>query len=284
MPKITQYVAPTKAGVESTRGVSAFEQAGRRLGPLYNEAATFEKEEGKNAIEEGKYAAEAIKEKAWPFDIGELYDKKPTGGFNLKTTGGGDDWNALRNGGRTPVYGDDAQAATQQISRGAAALGTSLSDGGYALATRTPAANVQTLVMGQLVNVDDASKTAAAINSATSANNAANLDPTTQMDNYWTKYNGGNPYATDQSQVSTQGPQTDFGGGGVAFPNSPSGGSTPGDLTQQGIDPTAASTAASADTSNSWTSLIPAAPANGSGNVVSDFTAATTAAPDTGGM
>ena len=294
MAKITQYVAPHKVPAESTRGVSAWEQAGRRLGPLYNEAASFEKEIGKNDIEAGKYAAEGIKEKAWPFDIGELYDKQAkAGGFNVKVSGGSDSWNALLNGGRTPVYGDEAQDAVKQISNGAAALGKSLSDGGYAVATRAPAAPLQTLVMGSLVNVSDAAKTAAQINRETAANNAATLDPLVNMENYWTKMQGGNPYATDQSQISMTPSAADksqivnsaYGvdNSGVDVNGNPAGANY--SYPDPSLNPLGPSGAGYySDSGNSWSSLIPSATDATGGNAVSDNAAASTPAPDTGGM
>src|SRR5712691_2630277 len=53
-------IAATETLSESTRGMAAWEQAGRRLGPLYNEQAKFQNEQG--AIE-----AQKIKDLQWPY-------------------------------------------------------------------------------------------------------------------------------------------------------------------------------------------------------------------------
>src|SRR5712691_4830964 len=77
MAKIVQYNAPTEALSESTRGMAAWEQAGRRLGPLFNEQAKFQQEQG--AIE-----AQRIKDLAWPYDFVKMEEARAA-----RTTGGG---------------------------------------------------------------------------------------------------------------------------------------------------------------------------------------------------
>src|SRR5229473_3574695 len=67
MARIIQYNAPTETLTESTRGAAAFEQAGRRLGPLYNETAIFQRDQG-------KITAQGYKELTWPFDIAKLQE------------------------------------------------------------------------------------------------------------------------------------------------------------------------------------------------------------------
>src|SRR5712691_4758837 len=67
MPRIAEYTAPTENLTESTRGSQAWEQAGRRIGPIFNEAAQFQKEQG--AIE-----AQRIKNLTWPYDILKLQE------------------------------------------------------------------------------------------------------------------------------------------------------------------------------------------------------------------
>src|ERR1700693_5060663 len=67
MPNIKTYTAPIENLTESPRGSAAWTQAGRRLGPLYNEAAQFAREAGKLAANN--------KAELWPFSILELYQK-----------------------------------------------------------------------------------------------------------------------------------------------------------------------------------------------------------------
>lgn len=81
MPKIAQYDAPTTKIVESNEGYSSWETAGRRIGPLLNQAA-------QDAAKEGALQAQTIKESAWPLRFLELA-KKPTV-INFKLAGGVD--------------------------------------------------------------------------------------------------------------------------------------------------------------------------------------------------
>lgn len=200
MPRIVQYTAPTEALTESTRGTAAFEQAGRRLGPLYNQAATYQKEQG-------KITAEEYKDLQWPYDIAKLNESRATG-INATVTGG----RSTQGGsyrGSAPSYD-----GTGQISRGAGALGNALRDGGYTLASsKTPEA--QTLEGGNLITVSQDNKLTGLYNTAIDKSVSQNTNDAVNTRDYWTKYNGSNPYATDQSGVSSTGPQ------GVNAPGGP---------------------------------------------------------------
>ncbi len=129
MPRIAQYTAPIEKLTESTRGTAAFEQAGRRLGPLYNEAATFEKQQGADTAQE-------IKDQEWPFDIAKLLAAQNAGSrISWHGKGIGEDTSAI--GGSYIGLPDNSGDPANQISRGAGALGSALSDGGYAMSTST---------------------------------------------------------------------------------------------------------------------------------------------------
>ena len=170
---IPEYFAPNSDINPSSTGASSWEQTGRRLAPLYNEAAQFQ-------TREGKLAAEAEKQKMWPFDILRLYQIRATqaaknapgqGGFQVKGGGGnasdlsapiehpGDGW--------SPGFND-----LGQVSRGAAALGNAMSDGGYSAAgtprarsgapapdnSSLPAGPEYTLYQGQFITMGDQRK------------------------------------------------------------------------------------------------------------------------------
>jgi hypothetical protein len=66
MPRLPEYDAPSRELAPSDKGANAFEQAGRRIGPAYNEAATLTREQG-------AVASDLIKQRRWPFDAQELY-------------------------------------------------------------------------------------------------------------------------------------------------------------------------------------------------------------------
>src|ERR1700737_1245383 len=131
MPRIEQYTAPTVNLTESTRGTAAWEQTGRRLGPLYNEAATFEKQQGADLAQE-------IKDQEWPFDIAKLLAaENAVGGIHFGGRGGiGEDTSAI--GGSHIGLPDNSGDAVRQVSRGMGALGRALNDGGYAMAASSP--------------------------------------------------------------------------------------------------------------------------------------------------
>src|SRR5476649_2491611 len=86
MANIKTYTAPLESLTESDKGGQAWSQAGRRLGPLYNEAAQFTREAGKLAADN--------KAQLWPFDILELYQKQAAEAAKNTPR-----WNAGRNQG-----------------------------------------------------------------------------------------------------------------------------------------------------------------------------------------
>lgn len=59
MPKLPEYDAPNTALRPNGEGFNAWETAGRRIGPAYNQAANDLKEQG-------KLAAQEIKDQRWP--------------------------------------------------------------------------------------------------------------------------------------------------------------------------------------------------------------------------
>jgi hypothetical protein len=242
MAKIVQYVAPTEALTESTRGTQAFEQAGRRLGPLYNESAVFEREQG-------ALTAQGIKQLAWPFDIAKLLATEDVGG-RVKVDTRSLNQDPGRGGGSPDL------SSVGQMSRGAGALGNALRDGGYAAARKTAEPIVQD-DKGNWVTASSAAK------AAQQEANAAALDQQNQLNadvstrDYWTKYNGGSTSQTDQSGVSDQPPAVtgDYGGGGPAmYPTY--GGSSASN------EPEPASTGLFSGLSN-WTQSDTSAPAEG---------------------
>jgi len=203
MPKIVEYTAPTTNLTESTRGTQAWEQAGRRLGPLYNEAATFEKQQGADLAQE-------IKDQEWPFDIAKLLAEQNKGGFHIGGRGIGEDASAIGGNTRIGLPDNSGQAildgvhATAQISRGMGALGRALNDGGYRLASNAPV--VQTEEGGNLV--------AAAQDDAYIAKYNIN-GPNDATVNQWT-----NDAIAAQQGGGAPGPAVDYGGEGVtqAYP------------------------------------------------------------------
>ena len=128
MPNIKTYDAPAFNLTESDKGGQAWSQAGRRLGPLYNEAAQFAREAGKLAADN--------KAQLWPFDILELYQKQAAaaakgGGVRVR---GSIDPNSTFGDVRFP----DLAQANGQVSQGAAALGQALNDCGQAMSRKPP--------------------------------------------------------------------------------------------------------------------------------------------------
>lgn len=89
MAKIPVYVEPDREIHPEEKGFSAFETAGRRVGPAYNEAASLVRDQG-------RLTATIYKERMWPFDILDLYQQQakdnpqPTGGINVRSGGGAD--------------------------------------------------------------------------------------------------------------------------------------------------------------------------------------------------
>jgi hypothetical protein len=204
MPRIAQYNAPTEALTESTRGAAAFEQAGRRLGPLYNEAATFEKEQG-------TAAAQGITQSLWPYNIARLLaTQNNSGGFNVRVSG------ANRGIPQSKIgLPDNSTDATDQISKGAGALGNALRDGGYTLATAKPG-DILTEEGGRLITQKQSQDLFNKYNTMLDDRGTEYMKQMDATQAFWQKYNNTSPYATDQSNNSSTGPNTDFAGGSPA--------------------------------------------------------------------
>jgi hypothetical protein len=202
MPRIAQYNAPTEALTESTRGAAAFEQAGRRLGPLYNEAATFQKEQG--AAE-----AQGIKQSLWPYNIARLLATQDNaGGVGARVSG-------LQGAGTNRSKIGLPDNGTDQISKGAGALGNALRDGGYTLATARPG-DILTEEGGRLITQKQSQDLFNKYNTDLDTRGSDYMKQMDATQAYWQKYNNTNPYATDQSLNSSTGPNTDFAGGSPA--------------------------------------------------------------------
>jgi hypothetical protein len=240
MANIKTYNAPAFSLVESDKGGQAWSQAGRRLGPLYNEAAQFTREAGKLAADN--------KAQLWPFDILELYQRQAAEA--AKNAPGTPQWRAGRNAtgaeglGSTNVYGgrgglDSTSfgggsygAANGQISQGAAALGQGLADGGQAASRRSAPgqagapAEDYTLDQGNIVTMSASRKAIATYNSdqADALNKYQNDQ--TNTSNYWQQYNGNprtdtsfDPSPIDmQNQPPPPAPSSGFFGG-FSLPN-----------------------------------------------------------------
>jgi hypothetical protein len=135
MARITEYITPNFDLNPSDRGSGSWSSTARRLNAYYGEVAQSQRAQG-------TLAAQAEKLKLWPFDILNLYNAQARG----SAAAGGGGLSAARRssgegfGGPTQSFADFGEAATSygpgfqgvgQVSRGAAALGGLLSDGGY---------------------------------------------------------------------------------------------------------------------------------------------------------
>ena len=124
--KIAEYLAPTERLTPSNEGFSAFETAGRRIGPLYNQ-------EAQDIKEEGRLKAQEIEDLSrWPFDILNLRNDvaeaqaakaakegvrigSVTEGYNAVSGNAGQ----AGRGGITDPSSGDYYSPFDQISRGA---------------------------------------------------------------------------------------------------------------------------------------------------------------------
>lgn len=214
---IAEYVAPTVKLSMSPVGTAAWETAGRRIGPQYNEAAS----ETKAA---GEAQAQGYKALMWPYDILKLYEdyakepSAPTRGISNRLGGG-----AV--GTRAPGS-SYSPADHQQVSRGMGALGSALSDGGYQLARGTGSGRSdpgylasfgphgETYVDGVPVVQDAngnpvytvssaAQKALQQYNQALDKYEQQYTDQAVETQKYWTRYYGGDPNQTDQSYNPT---------------------------------------------------------------------------------
>jgi hypothetical protein len=137
MPRLPEYDAPSRELAPSDKGANAFEQAGRRIGPAYNEAATLTREKG-------AVASDLIKQRRWPFDAQELYHSldlierakaKTEGGgvgFKVEGLGGGADTTHgnRRSGGILDDSGDRSEGKGHKSKSGADVGGMSIAAAG----------------------------------------------------------------------------------------------------------------------------------------------------------
>lgn len=83
MPKLQEYVAPTRELRPENQGYQAFETAGRRVGGMYREAAS-------GTVAAAKAGAQALVDKAqWPFTLFELKRRFTEPEKTTETTGAG---------------------------------------------------------------------------------------------------------------------------------------------------------------------------------------------------
>ncbi len=237
MANIRTYDAPNFSLTESDKGGQAWSQAGRRLGPLYNEAAQFTREAGKLNADN--------KAQLWPFDILELYQRHAAevaaaeaakaagggggggGGGRPRRGGGGGGGGGGEGGGGEGGGGEGGGGGSPngQISRGAGALGDALNDGGQAMSRRPqqarPGAPPEPMVLegGNLVTRSASQKAFQQYQADKKEKVDQWTDDAVNTRNYWTRYNGGDPSQTNQGGTSSTGPQSDFGGGGTPPPS-----------------------------------------------------------------
>lgn len=137
MATIPEYFSRENTINPSATGASAWEQAGRRIGPLYNEAASFRERQG-------RLAASAERQKLWPFDILRLYQIQATAAAQRAAAADRSGFRVQSGRGATGNASDFGPQATGevlgrfddlgQVARGAAALASAVSDGGYGVA------------------------------------------------------------------------------------------------------------------------------------------------------
>lgn len=226
MANIKTYDAPAFSLTESDKGGQAWSQAGRRLGPLYNEAAQFTREAGKLAADN--------KAQLWPFDILELYQRQAAaaakaagGGVRIRVANGGRATNDFPNE-RFPNLAqvdDETAAGNTQVSRGAGALGQALSDGGRAVSNRNPNALPppgssararmmrEAMAYGEALTGGGGPRMTLDQGALVPASGKAMEQYQMERDkavagwtqdavntrDYWTRYQGGDPAQTDQS-------------------------------------------------------------------------------------
>lgn len=199
MANIKTYTAAPFSLTESDKGGQAWSQAGRRLGPFYNEAAQFTREAGKLAADN--------KAQLWPFDIVELYQKNAAraaaaaGGSGFRVRAGGDRGGSAVSDFANERFPDLAQA-NGQISTGSAALGRSLADGGQAVSQKPrqqdpnqpPSAGGSgedmVLDQGNLVTASAARKSMAEYNNSVATEMDAYRNNAVNSQGYWNNYYG----------------------------------------------------------------------------------------------
>ena len=108
MAQFREYNAPDRELRPSEAGFSAFETAGRRIGPAYSQAA-------QDVREGGRITAQLLELRKWPFDMLALEQRDQSGG-GVRLGGGGRGGGGLR--------------GHNQLSAGAGALGRLYGGGG----------------------------------------------------------------------------------------------------------------------------------------------------------
>lgn len=81
MARIVEYDAPNTKLTPSNEGYSAWETAGRRIGPLLNSAA-------QDVRAEGKLAGQEVKDQRWPLAFLALAKTPPITSINVRVAGG----------------------------------------------------------------------------------------------------------------------------------------------------------------------------------------------------
>lgn len=198
MPRITPYVAPVGNLSESTRGDAAWEQAGRRLGPLYNEAAQFQRQEG-------ALTAQGIKQKIWPYDIARLLETQGHTGGGGRLRGGNTSTLADRGTSTGRIGLPDNGGAVNQIMYGAGALGRALGDGGYQLATAKEPEDM-TLEGGRLITSSQSRKLSDLYNTDLDKSMSEYANKIINTQDYWRKYNANSQTSVDPTLGSLHGP------------------------------------------------------------------------------
>jgi hypothetical protein len=241
--KIAEYLAPNERLTPSNEGFSAFETAGRRIGPLYNQQA-------QDIKEEGRLKAQEIEDLSrWPFDILNLRnDVAQAQADKLSKVG-------VRIGSVREGYdafsdtGMDSYGSMRQISRGAPVMAATARQLISPQSFNQPGATTfdpnavttgpsYTLQNGQFVKVNNQDPNAA----YAKENNQLADNINVQAANDWYAQNsyggtspgsyGGGPNATDPNLAQNYGGPNDTTGAALSGDNStyPSNTSSPGVL------------------------------------------------------
>lgn len=194
MANIKTYEAPQTNLTESTRGSAAWSQAGRRLGPLANEAAQFTRQAGALAADN--------KAELWPFDIMELYQRKADAAAGRPSGGGGGSPRGRAPGtGRAPSGRESPTDPNSQISNGSGALGRAMGGGGgggQGGKPREPGENY-TIDQGDIVPMSVDRRFFREYQDATGKAVGEWTDEAIKTQDYWTRYQGSDTRQTNQS-------------------------------------------------------------------------------------
>ena len=122
MPRIPEYFAPDRTLRPSDTGFSAFETAGRRIGPLYREA-------GQDMARIGELQRQGIEARRWPFDILAL-EQRSQGGGGIRVRLGRDPMNQFPGGTDMSAHHADPGRLRGGRGRGVAAAGRDIGNPG----------------------------------------------------------------------------------------------------------------------------------------------------------